>query len=65
MTEAEIFEQILAIKEIRVDRVDWQERALHIYCSSIFEEALCPHCLKKRRIIHQSYERKIRDLAIT
>lgn len=38
MTEAEIFEQILAIKEIRVDRVDWQERALHIYCSSILKK---------------------------
>ena len=65
MTEAELFEQLLGIKEIRVDRVDWQEHALHIYCSSIFEEALCPHCLKKRRIIHQSYERQIRDLAMT
>ena len=31
MTEAELFEQILGIKEIRVDRVDWQEQALHIY----------------------------------
>ena len=65
MTEAELFEQLLGIKEIRVDRVDWQEHALLIYCSSIFEEALCPHCLKKRRIIHQSYERQIRDLAMT
>ena len=65
MTEAELFEQILGIKEIRVDRVDWQEQSLHIYCSSIFEEALCPHCLKKRRVVHQTYERQFRDLPIT
>lgn len=65
MTEAELFEQILGIKEIRVDRVDWQEQALHIYCSSIFEETLCPHCLKKRQVVHQTYERQIRDLPIT
>ena len=65
MTEAEFFEQILGIKEIRVDRVDWQEQALHIYCSCIFEEALCPHCLKKRPVVHQTYERQIRDLPIT
>ena len=65
MTEAEFFEQILGIKEIRIDRVDWQEQSLHIYCSSIFEEALCPHCLNKRHVVHQTYERQFRDLPIT
>lgn len=29
------------------------------------EESLCPCCLKKRREINQSYNRKIRDLSIT
>lgn len=65
MTETEFFEQILGIEEIRVDRVDWQERALHIYCSSMLEEALCPHCLNKRQVVHQTYERQFRDLPIT
>ena len=65
MTEAEFFEQILGIKEIRIGRVDWQEQSLHIYCSSIFEEALCPHCLNKRHVVHQTYERQFRDLPIT
>jgi len=65
MTEAEFFEQILGIKEIRIDRVDWQEQSLHIYCSSIFEEALCPHCLNKRHVVHQTYERQFRDVPIT
>src|SRR5512135_3026953 len=65
MTEAEFFEQILGIKEIRIDRVDWQEQSLHIYCSSIFEEALCPHCLNKRHVVHQTYERQFLDLPIT
>ena len=65
MTEAEIFEQILGINAIRVDRIDWQEQSLHIYCSSIFEEALCPKCLNKRQVIHQTYERHFRDLPIT
>ena len=65
MTEAEFFEQILGIKEIRVDRIDWQEKALHIYCSAIFEEALCQYCLNKRQGVHQTYERQFRDLPIT
>jgi transposase len=65
MTEAEVFELILGIKEIHVDRVDWQAQGLHIYCSSILEEALCPKCLKKTQVINQTYERQFRDLPIT
>jgi transposase len=65
MTEAEIFEQILGINEIRVDRIDWQEQSLHIYCSAIFKEALCPKCLNKRQVVQQTYERHFRDLPIT
>ena len=64
MTENEVFEMILGIKEIQVDRVDWQDQSLHIHCSSIFEEALCPHCLKKRQVVNQTYERSFRDLPI-
>ena len=49
MTENEVFEMILEIKEIQVDRFEVQDQHIHIHCSSIFEEALCPHCLKKDR----------------
>ena len=62
MTENEVLEMILGIKEIQVDRFDVQDRSLHIHCSSIFEEALCPHCLKKRQVINQTYVRQFRDL---
>lgn len=65
MTEAEVFELILGIKEIHVERVDWQDQRLHIYCCSVFEEALCPRCLNKRQVVNQTYERQIRDLPIT
>ena len=34
MTETEVFELILGIKEIRVDRVDWKDQSLHIYSNS-------------------------------
>ena len=62
MTENEVLEMILGIKEIQVDRFDGQDRSLHIHCSSIFEEALCPHCLKKRHVINQTTVRQFRDL---
>ena len=64
MTENEVFEMILQIKEIQVDRFEVQDQHIHIYCSSIFEEALCPHCLKKRQVVNQTYERQFRDLPI-
>lgn len=56
MTEAEVFELILGIKEIHVERVDWQDQRLHIYCCSVFEEVLCPRCLNKRQVVNQTYE---------
>ena len=65
MTEAEFFEAILGIKEIQVDRVDWQDQSLHIHCSSVFAEAICPNCLNKRQVVNQTYERQFRDLPIT
>ena len=65
MIESEVFESILGIKEIQVDRVEWREQRLDIYCSSIFKEAICPHCLNKRQVINQTYERQVRDLPIT
>jgi len=64
MTENEVLEMLLEIKEIQVDRFEVQDQHLHIYCSSIFQEALCPHCLKKRQVVNQTYIRQFRDLPI-
>lgn len=64
MTENEVLGLLLGIKEIQVDRFEVQDRHLHIYCSSIFQEALCPHCLKKRQVVNQTYLRQFRDLPI-
>ena len=52
MTENKTLQMIVGIKEIQVDRFDVQDQSIHIHCSSIFEEALCPHCLKKRQIVN-------------
>ena len=64
MTENEVLEILLEIKEIQVDRFEVQDRHLHIYCSSVFQEALCPDCLKKRQVVNQTYLRRFRDLPI-
>ena len=36
MTENEVLEMLLEIKEIQVDQFEVQDQHLHIYCSSIF-----------------------------
>ena len=64
MTENEVLEMLLEIKEIQVDRFEVQDQHLHVYCSSVFQEAICPHCLKKRQVVNQTYIREFRDLPI-
>ena len=48
MTENEVLEMLLDIKEIQIDRFDVQGQSLQIHCSSVLQEALCPQCLRKR-----------------
>ncbi|MCB1766164.1 MAG: transposase family protein, partial [Candidatus Competibacteraceae bacterium] len=50
---------------MQVDGFEVQDQRIDIHCSSIFEEALCPHCLKKRQVVNQTYVRQFRDLPIT
>ncbi len=38
MTENEVLEMLLGIKEIQVDRFEVEDQHLHIYYSSIFQE---------------------------
>ena len=64
MTENEVLEMLLDIKEIQIDRFEVQGQSLHIHCSSVLEEALCPQCLKKRQVVNQTYIREFRDLPI-
>ena len=65
VTENEVLQLILGIQEIQIDGIDWQNHSLHIYCSSIFQEVSCPHCLKERRVTSQTYIRKFQHLPIT
>ena len=38
MTENEVLEMLLDIKEIQIDRFEVQGQSLHIHCSSVLEE---------------------------
>ena len=38
MTENEVLEMLLEIKEIQVDRFEVQDQHLHIYCSSVLPD---------------------------
>ena len=64
--ENETLGKLLGIPQFQVDafRVEQEERKIHVDCSSIFKEALCPHCLKKTQIVNQTYIRSFRDFSI-
>ena len=64
MTDNEVLQMMLDLKEIQVDGFEVEDQRIHIHCSSVFEEALCPHCLHKRQAVNQTYVRPFRDLSI-
>lgn len=55
----------LDLKELIITDVKISEKRIDIQCCSVFEETLCPNCLKKCKIINQKYIRTIQDLSIS
>ena len=51
-------------KNPRRTQFNTEDRSIHIHCSSVFEEVICPHCLKKRQTVNQTYVRDFRDFSI-
>lgn len=60
-----VFQQILNLQELIVTDVKISENSIDIDCCSIFEEAICPCCLKKQNSVNQEYTRKVCDLPIS
>jgi transposase len=59
------FQEILNLNEVVVTSVEIHPKHINIYCSSPFNEAICPSCLTKQNIVNQKYVRKVRDLSIS
>jgi transposase len=65
MTMNQIYEELVGLAELQINRVEVKPTQIGVYCESKLAEAHCPLCLKKCNFIKQTYERKVRDLSIS
>ena len=59
-----LYEDLLRLPNLKVNRVESAEKAIRIYCE-VNEVSKCPSCQKENKIINQRYERIVRDLDIS
>lgn len=60
--ENKIYEKLLGISTLEVNRVELSTNRVDIYCQSKLNNGICPNCLKQCSEVNQSYTRVIRDL---
>jgi transposase len=56
--------ELLNLKGIQIDKIEQTDTEVFIYCSGIFNEAICKECKEKCKRVTKYYERTIRDLSI-
>jgi transposase len=64
MLDLKTIEYLLNLPYLRLSAVNLDKGTLHVYCHSILEEAICPHCLKKLSEVKKRAIRIVRDLSI-
>jgi len=60
-----LYEALLSLPELEVDRVELTPKRVDIYCHSRLGEGICPSCLSKCTRVNQTHERRVQDLAIS
>lgn len=64
--DLEIYTGILNIPNLKVEKIEYSEKELHLYCKIEKETAeVCPSCKKKVTIKRGKYRRKVSDLGIS
>lgn len=66
MSEQIFFEQLLAIPNLRVDRISYEARRILLYCHSEQQVQACPRCGSiQEKPVRRYEERQVRDLDIS
>ena len=66
MNERLFFEQLLALPDLRVDKVYYENTRILLHCHSEQKISACPRCASLRdKAVKRYEERQIRDLAIS
>ena len=58
------YEDLLRLSNLTVNRVESEDKRIRIYCE-VSSDSICPVCQIENTIVHQSYERVVRDLDIS
>lgn len=62
-SDLEIYQGLLNITNLKVEKVEYSEKELHIYCKIVFKRnQSCPSCQESVSLKTPKYRRKVRDL---
>lgn len=61
----QVYEELLGLKELQVNRVVVGSTQIEVYCESKLVVSHCRVCLQKCNCVKQKYERKVKDLSIS
>lgn len=65
MTEANFYENLLGIPNLKIDSIETKENRLNLYCTIVTEGDKCPCCMKPTKLVNQHDTRKVQDLSIS
>jgi transposase len=65
MQETDFYEQLLALPDLRVQRVEYGPNRISLFCQLKTTKQPCPHCLDLTKEVNQYTTRQVRDLDIS
>ncbi len=65
MQEKDFYQQLLALPDLQVDRVEYAPRQVTLHCHISTPHQTCPHCLQPATLVNQHTQRQLRDLDIS
>ena len=65
MQEKDFYQQLLALPDLQIDRVESTPQRITLYCQISTPHQTCPHCLQPATLVNQYTQRLLRDLDIS
>ena len=65
MQETDFYEQLLALPDLRIQRVEYSSKRITLFCQLETVQQPCPHCLSLTKEVNQYTAREVRDLDIS
>lgn len=62
MQETDFYEQLLALPDLQVQRVEYAPKRITLFCQFKTAKQPCPHCLRPTAEVNQYTSRHVQDL---